>query len=276
MTIWFRALQIAAAMAACVLLAPYRAAADATSDKVKERGTITFGVILSGPPYGYIDPKTKEEFGFNVDLAREIGRRLGANVALVPVTPPNRVQFLQQGKVDALIANMEWTAERAEILSFAPTPFFKVGGAALVRKSASVKQWSDLKGKPVCVSQGSNYAKPLTEEFGATVRGYPNQPESLLALKGGNCIAAVHVSGTLRALLKDRAEEWQEFELPLPADLIPSDGVVWVRKGEADIQARIDAILKELHGSGFILGIAEKNGVVVDDFLREANARFKS
>lgn len=233
-------------------------------------------MILSGPPYGYIDPKTKQEFGFNIDLAREIGRRLGANVALVPVTPPNRVQFIQQGKVDALIANMEWTAERAEILNFAPTPFFRVGGALLARKSASIKQWSDLKGKPVCVSQGSNYAKPLAEEFGAQVKGYPNQPESLLALKGGNCIAAVHVAGTLRALVKDRAEEWQDFELPLPTDLIPSDGVVWVRKGEADIQARIDAILKELHGSGFILGIAEKNGLVIDDFLREANARFKS
>jgi polar amino acid transport system substrate-binding protein len=267
---------IAALVASCFLLQSGSASADATSDRIKERATISFGVILSGPPYGFIDPKTKEEFGFNVDLAREIGRRLSVNVALVPVTPPNRVQFLQQGKVDALIANMEWTAERAEILNFAPTPFFRVGGAALARKSAAIKQWSDLKGKPVCVSQGSNYAKPLTEEFGAQARGYPNQPESLLALKGGNCVAAVHVSGTLRALLKDRAEEWQDFELPLPTDLIPSDGVVWVRKGETDIQARIDAILKELHGSGFILGIAEKNGMTIDDFLRETNARFKS
>ncbi|WP_410052800.1 transporter substrate-binding domain-containing protein [Bradyrhizobium sp. SZCCHNPS2010] len=272
----FRLQYVAALAAAFFLLQSNSATADATSEKLKERGTITFGVILSGPPYGYIDPTTKEERGFNVDLAREIGRRLDLKVALVQVTPPNRVQFLQQGKVDALIANMEWTAERAEILSFAPTPFFKVGGAALTRKSAAIKQWSDLKGKPVCASQGSNYAKPLTEEFGAQVRGYPSQPESLLALKGGNCVAAVHVSGTLRALLKDRAEEWQDFELPLATDLIPSDGVVWVRKGEADIQARIDAILKELHGSGFILGIAEKNGLVIDDFLRETNARFKS
>jgi polar amino acid transport system substrate-binding protein len=112
--------RIAALAAACFLLQSNSASADATSDKIRER-TITFGIILSGPPYGFIDPKTKEEFGFNIDLAREIGRRLGVKVALVQVTPPNRVQFLQQGKVDALIANMEWTAERAEILNFAPT-----------------------------------------------------------------------------------------------------------------------------------------------------------
>lgn len=252
------------------------ALADATSDKIKERGVITFGVILSGPPYGYIDPKTQEQLGFNVDLAREIARRLGTEVALVQVTPPNRVQFLQQGKVDALIANMEWTAERAQILNFAPTPFFKVGGAALIRKSAAVKSWTDLKDKPVCVSQGSNFAKPLTEEFGAQVKGYPSQPESLLALKGGNCIAAVHISGTVRALVRDRADEWQDFELPLPTDLIPSDGVVWLRKGETDIQARIDAILKELHGSGFILDIAAKNRMTIDEFLLQAKERYKS
>jgi polar amino acid transport system substrate-binding protein len=266
---------LAPCMALAVCLPPFSAAlADATSDKVKERGEIVAGVILSGPPYGFIDPKTHEQGGFNVDLSREIARRLGVKLTTVQVTPPNRVQFLQQGKVDFLIANMELTTERAEILGYAPTPFFRIGGAAVIRKDAAVKTWADLKGKRVCVAQGSAFTKPLAEEFGAEVKGYPSQPESLLALKGGNCIAAVHISGTVRSLLKDRAGEWTDFEIPIADDLIPSDGVVWVRKGDKDIQAAIDGILRDLHGSGWMIETARKNGVLIDAYLTGARDRY--
>ncbi len=251
------------------------ASADPTLDKVRARGVIVGGIILSGPPYGYIDPKTQERHGFNVDLAQEIARRLGVALTIVPVTPPTRVAFLQQGKVDFLIANMEWTADRAEILSYAPTPFFRVGGAALVRKDVPVHDWKDLKGQTVCASQGSNYARPLAEEIGAEVKAYPSQADSLLALKGGNCVAAVHVSGTLRLMVHDHPDEWRDFSLPLAQDLIPSDGVVWVRKGHADIQAAIDAILRDLHGSGWMIAAAARNGLTADDFLRATQARFR-
>jgi len=249
--------------------------ADATLDRVKARGEIVAGVILSGPPYGYIDPTTQELKGFNVDLTREIARRLGVKLTTVQVTPPNRVQFLQQGKVDFLIANMSLTTERAEILSYAPTPFRRDGGAAVVRKSLAAKTWADLKGKPVCVSQGSNFTRPLAADIGAVIKAYPSQPESLLALKGGNCVAAVHVSGTVRSLLRDRADEWKDFEIPFADDLIPSDDVVWVRKGETDIQSAIDAIRRDLHGEGWIIDAATRNGMQVDTFLTETRDKFR-
>ncbi|HAA39053.1 MAG TPA: amino acid ABC transporter, partial [Pseudomonas sp.] len=108
------------------------AQADATLDKIEQRHVLVVGVLLSGGPFGSIDPATQQPKGLNVDLANELGRQLKAEVQLVPVLPANRVQFLQQGKVDLLIANMEWTAERGEILGFVPTPFYRVGGAAAV------------------------------------------------------------------------------------------------------------------------------------------------
>ena len=83
------------------------ARADATLDKIEQRHVLVVGVLLSGGPFGGIDPATQQPRGLNVDLAQELGRQLGAEVQLVPVLPANRVQFLQQGKVDLLIANTD-------------------------------------------------------------------------------------------------------------------------------------------------------------------------
>ena len=153
------------ALAALLALTALAAHADATLDRIKQRGKIVVGVMLSGPPFGTIDPVTQRHVGYNVQLSEGVAKGLGVGVETVQVQPSNRVQFLQQGKVDILIANMQWTQERSEILSFVPTPFEEVGGAAIAKKGSGVRQWDDLRGKPVCVSQGSNFTKPLADQY---------------------------------------------------------------------------------------------------------------
>jgi polar amino acid transport system substrate-binding protein len=224
--------------------------ADATLDKIEQRHTLVVGVLLSGGPFGGIDPATQKPRGFNVDLAQELGRQLGAEVQLVPVLPANRVQFLQQGKVDLLIANMEWTAERGEILGFVPTPFYRVGGTAAVLKDSKISRWEDLKNQPVCISQGSSYIKPLTE-LGVEIKAFKSSSESLLALRGNNCVAAVHDATLINPLVADNAE-WQGYRALSP-ELNPAPSVIWTRKGESDTQAKLDPIIQQLHRSGWLI-----------------------
>lgn len=253
-------------------LAPSAVQADATLDRINGRKKLTVGIILSGAPFGWIDPQTRAEKGFNIDIAKALAEKLGVQIDLVTVTPPNRVQFLQQGKVDALIANMQFTEERAKILDWVPTPYDRTGGAALGRKDSGIKDWADLKGKPVCISQGSNYAQPLAETYGAEVKGIPSQPESMLALKGGNCVVAVHVAPTLRILLADRPQEWTDYAILIPTELEPADSVIWIRKGERDVQAKLDGAVRELHASGAILEFAKANRLLDTTYL-EAKRR---
>ncbi|ATE77238.1 transporter substrate-binding domain-containing protein [Pseudomonas frederiksbergensis] len=234
------------------------AQADATLDKIQQRHVLTVGVVLSGGPFGSIDPDTQKPRGLNVDLAQELGRQLGAEVQLVPVLPANRVQFLQQGKVDLLIANMEWTAERGEILGFVPTPFYRVGGTAALLKDSKISRWEDLKGQPVCTSQGSSYIKPLTE-LGVEIKAFKSSSESLLALRGNNCVAAVHDATLINPLIADNAE-WQGYRALSP-ELNPAPSVIWTRPGERDTQARLDPIVKELHRSGWLIDAQARNRI---------------
>src|SRR5471032_178200 len=234
------------------------AQADATLDKIEQRHVLVVGVLLSGGPFGSIDPATQQPKGLNVDLANELGRQLNAQVQLVPVLPANRVQFLQQGKVDLLIANMEWTAERGEILGFVPTPFYRVGGTAAVLKDSKITRWEDLKGQPVCTSQGSSYVKPLTD-LGAELKAFKSSSESLLALRGNNCVAAVHDATLINPLLASNPE-WQGYRAITP-ELNPAPSVVWTRRGETDIQAKLDTIVQGLHRSGWLIQAETRNHI---------------
>jgi polar amino acid transport system substrate-binding protein len=232
--------------------------ADATLDKIQERHRLVVGVLLSGGPFGSIDPANQKPKGLNVDLAEDLGRRLNAEVELVPVLPANRVQFLQQGKVDLLIANMEWNPERGQILGSVPTPFYRVGGTAAVLKDSKISTWQDLKGQPVCTSQGSSYVKPLTE-FGAELKAFKSSSESLLALRGNNCVAAVHDATLINPLLADNAE-WKDYRAISP-ELNPAPSVIWTRPGETDTQAKLDAIVKDWHRSGFLIEAEKRHHI---------------
>jgi polar amino acid transport system substrate-binding protein len=238
------------------------AQADATLDKVRQRGVLVVGIDGPSPPFGNLDAATGRTGGYQTELAADLARRLGVQLETVAVTASTRVQFLQAGKVDLLVANMQWTQERSEILSFAPTPYDLVGGAAVVAKASGIKRWEDLRGKVACVSQGSNFAKPLQETYGAFVKGLKGIPESLLALKGGSCAASVHVQPVLHYTLNGpSAAEWKAYALATEDQLIPSPTVVWMRRGEGDTQAFADKAVQDWHRSGFLLATARKHGV---------------
>ncbi|NWC07657.1 transporter substrate-binding domain-containing protein [Pseudomonas agarici] len=232
------------------------AQADATLDKIQQRHRLVVGVLLSGGPFGSIDPLTQDPRGLNVDLANALGKDLNVPVELVPVLPANRVQFLQQGKVDLLIANMEWTAERDTLLGHVPTPFYRVGGVAAVPKDSKISRWEDLKGQPVCTSQGSSYVKPLSE-LGVDLKAFKSSSESLLALRGNNCVAAVHDATLINPLLADNPE-WKDYRALTP-ELNPAPSVIWSRLGQTDIQKRLDGVVQELHRSGWLIEAETRN-----------------
>ncbi|MDB5850377.1 MAG: transporter substrate-binding protein [Rhodoferax sp.] len=247
--------------------------ADATLDKIKQRGKLSVGVDGPEPPFGLLDTATGKVGGFQTDLARDLARRLGVELEVVTVSASTRVQFLQAGKVDLLIANIQWTQERSEILSFAPTPYNLVGGAAIVAKNSGITKWEDLRGKVACVSQGSNFARPLQETYGAVVKGLKGIPESLLALKGGTCAASVHIQPAMVQTLNGAsAAEWKDFRLATDDQLIPSPTVIWTRRNEADTQATVDRAIQDWHKNGTLVALAGKYGVP-DSYFKSANAK---
>lgn len=279
MTVAFRSLRpprVPLLLAAALCAISNLAHADATLDRIHQRGKVAIGVVASGGPFGSIDPATQQLIGWNPELARNLAKQLGAEAELVQVQPSNRVQFLQSGKVDLLIASMEYNADRGEILGHAPTPFYRVGGTAAVLKTSGIAKWEDLRGKVVCASQGSSYVKPLQEQYGAEVRGFKTSAESLLALRGGNCVAAVHDATLIQPLLRSNAE-WAGYAAPIRDEILPAPSVVWTRKGEADTIAAVDKVVQQWHRSGWLIATETRLGISPPQpLLTELQAKFKA
>src|SRR2546421_4455217 len=98
-------LLLTAASAAIGLALSLAPAAGQTLDKIKQRGVLVVGSKADYKPFGFRDP-AGNIVGFEPDLARDVAERLSARLELEPVVSSNRMQFLQQGKIDLMIATM--------------------------------------------------------------------------------------------------------------------------------------------------------------------------
>ena len=73
-------------------------------DDIKKRGTLIVGVKADYKPFGFRDP-SGAIVGFEPDMAKLVAEKLGVKLEIEPVVSSNRMQFLQQGKIDLMIAN---------------------------------------------------------------------------------------------------------------------------------------------------------------------------
>ena len=84
-----------------------------TLDQIKESGTINIGVFSDKNPFGYVDEYGKYQ-GYDVYFAERIGKDLGVKINYVSTEAANRVEYLETGKVDIILANFTVTEDRAK------------------------------------------------------------------------------------------------------------------------------------------------------------------
>src|ERR1700754_3870573 len=76
-----------------------------TMGENKKSGTIVVGVKNDYKPWGYLDPSGKI-VGMEIDLVDDVAKRLGVKVEMIPVIAANRMEFLNQGRIDMVLATM--------------------------------------------------------------------------------------------------------------------------------------------------------------------------
>ncbi len=107
-----------------------------TLDEIQADGTINIGVFSDKNPFGYVD-ENGEYQGYDIYFAQRIGEDLGVEVNYVSTEAANRIEYLQTGKVDVILANFTVTPERAEEVDFA-LPYMNVALGVVSPKTAVV------------------------------------------------------------------------------------------------------------------------------------------
>ncbi len=263
-------LTVAAGFAATLAAAP--ALADSIDD-IKARGTLIVGVKADYKPYGFRDP-SGAIIGIEPELAQDVADKLGVKLEMVPVVSSNRMQFLEQGKVDLMIATMTDRPDRRKVVQIVDPNYYSSGTNVMSQKAAGLKKWEDLKGKPVCGIQGAFYNKKTQEEFGAKIVAFKGTAEVYTALKQGSCVGFVYDDSALIAQLQDTAQ-WGDYEMGLPT----IDDAPWglaVRLGEAKFAKLMSDMIVGWHKSGRILELETKNGVANTPFAKAMHEKYKN
>lgn len=218
-----------------------------TLETIKKKGIMVAGVKDSTPGFGYVDEKTREIVGYDVDFVKAIAKKLGVKLELKPVTSASRMPQLVEGNIDIIAATMTKTAERAKQIDFSNTYFFT--GQKFIVKKGTVKGLADLDGKRIGTAKGStseqNAKKALPK---ATILSFDDYPQAFLALQQGK-VFAVTTDESILANILSKAPNKDQYEIP---DIQISDEPygLGIRKGEKNFVDAVNKTLVEMEKSG--------------------------
>ena len=163
-----------------------------TLDEIKESGTINIGVFSDKNPFGYVD-ENGEYQGYDVYFANRIGEDLGVKINYVSTEAANRIEYLQTGKVDIILANFTVTPQRAEEVDFA-LPYMNVALGVVSpdgRVIESLDSWNTE--DQIIVISGTTAETYLIENYpDIPLQKYDSYATAKNALENGNGVAWVN------------------------------------------------------------------------------------
>ena len=157
-----------------------------TLDEIKESGTINIGVFSDKSPFGYVD-ENGEYQGYDVYFAERIGQDLGVEINYVSTEAANRIEYLQTGKVDIILANFTVTEERAEEVDFA-LPYMNVALGVVSPSEAVIESLDDLGPDDEVIVISGTTAETYLEKNNPDIKlqKYDAYAEAKTALENGN------------------------------------------------------------------------------------------
>jgi polar amino acid transport system substrate-binding protein len=247
------------------------ARADELQD-IKSSGVLVVGVKADYPPFGYLSP-TGTNIGIEPDLARNLAERLGVKVRFVPVVAANRIQFLQQGKINLLIATMNDTPEREKIVDIIHPNYYASGYNVMIPKTVKLTSWTQLKGMPLCAIQGAFYNKDVGETYGAELVAFTGVAEALTALQQGRCNAFLFDDTAIEGKLLDPS--WKAYDMPLATRGASPWGMA-VKNDEPALAAFMSKASEDWAKTGYILSLETKYGIPHSAYAVQQHDKYKA
>ncbi|WP_306115507.1 MULTISPECIES: transporter substrate-binding domain-containing protein [unclassified Roseovarius] len=241
-------------------------------NRVMERGKVVIGVKADYKPWGFRD-ENGNLVGMEIDMANDVAAKMGVDVELVPVQSSNRMQFLEQGKIDMMIATMSDRADRREIVGIPGPNYYTSGTNVMAPKALGFSKWEDLSGKKVCGKQGAFYNQIVEERYGVEIVAFTGNAEAKQALRDKKCVAWVYDDSSIGSDLS--SGNWDEFEMPLNSEddnpwglAVPLDEVNCV------FGNFMSGMQYNWHRDGTLIELEAKWGIKPTAYLADKNERY--
>lgn len=229
---------------------------------IQEKGKVVVGMSADYAPYEfhYIDESGKDVIGgFDVDIANEIAKKIGVELAIQEMDFDALVAALPAGKIDLVISGMNPTEERAKVVDFSEI-YYNSKHGVLVRAEDvdKYKTFADLEGAKVGAQLGSTQEQIAKSEIpNADLQLLANVNNLILELKSGKVDAIVMEKPVAEMAVKTNPE----LAVGEPTYEEKTGGnAVGIAKGNEELLAKVNEVIKELNETG-----------KMDDYILKAN-----
>ena len=243
---WLAGAMVGAAVVA-TLAAPVAAAR--SLDEIMASKKLVVGINPTLPPLGVFNARNEID-GVDVDIARAIAAKMGLTLEIVQVGSPDRIPFVNSGKIDMVMGAMTWTPERAKAIDYTVPVYTEVMGVLTTRKT-DWKDWKELDDPKVRLVQvrGTTPVKFIAEKLPkAQVLLLDNYPDAVRAIAQDRADGMVDVLDFLTEHTKTHKVEWKT--VPTPVDVYFCG--IGVAKGNEALRTKLSSVVKELNASGVI------------------------
>jgi polar amino acid transport system substrate-binding protein len=235
--------------------------------KWKEEGSFTDCVDISYPVAEYYeDGDQSEPVGFDIDLVKEIAKRWGIEVKIVPTEFPGLLPGLASGQCQVSMSGIQVLPDRTK--QFPAIPYLDTHRVLLVGKGnpLGIAGPDDLSGKTVATQGGTSYPgrledinKNLEKQGKAPmkIQLYPKASDATQQLIVGRADAVLtqNTEGVYRVQKSDGAIE-VSYEFPASEPF-----GIYYRRDEPEVGEAWQAAVEALQEDGTMKSIAEKYGL---------------
>ena len=219
--------------------------------------SIVIGLDDHFPPMGFRDEKN-EIVGFDIDLAKEAGKRLGVEVTFKPIDWSAKEAELNGKRIDVLWNGLTITEERKANILFTK-PYLENRQIIVVLDNSAIKNKAELAGKVLGVQDGSSAVEAVQKDEAIAkslkeLKKFPDNVTALMDLSAGRLDALVVDEVVGRYYTAKKSGEYRVLEENFGTE----DYGVGTRKDDAELMGKLQKALDDMKKDGSAAAISTK------------------
>lgn len=234
---------------------------DTSLTDVQAAGHFTLGLDADFAPMGFTDDNG-EIVGFDIDLAKAVGEKMGVDVEVKPIDWDSKDMELSSGKIDVIWNGFSITDERRQEVLFS-NPYLSTKQSIVVKKGSDITKKADLAGKKIALQDGSTSEDALKADTATyesvgddNISRFKENSQVLMEVDSGRADAAVIDEVFVRYYLQK--ENLLDKYTVLEEGFDEEDYGVGGRKGDYALMEAINKALDECKADGTTSEISQK------------------
>ncbi|MEK4485307.1 transporter substrate-binding domain-containing protein [Psychrobacillus sp. FSL H8-0484] len=219
-------------------------------EAIQDKGELTVGIMGTYAPYNFMNAD-KEYDGFDVDIAKELAKRLDVKAKFVAQDFAGLIPSLQKDKLDILVSQVTITEDRKKQIDFTEPYITNEVKVVVNADNTSIQSVEDFKGKKIGVGLGTNDEVYLRKELMPKVgdfqiNTYDDVITTLKDLDAGRVDATINNVYALKPIIEENGFKVKSVGEPIKSD----KAAVAVKKGETELVDALNKALAEMKEDG--------------------------